>query len=152
MYMSREQKMERLGNCGEKIVANYLSSLGKTITFSVDGFDSEKDFLSDNEKVEVKTQVPFIFKSAFTIKPEQLKKCRNVSSLYFVTVAATSRSSEWDFKLYSVDPENFIYYTHITKDGRLMVLIPIKQPSVREVMDICEEDRKQLLKFRVSEY
>lgn len=77
-----------LGNLGEEIVLDRLQRFSNrnNIQLSYDPYDSEKDIVFDGGIVEVKTQVPFISKKAFTIRPNQLQKCLNVDHLLFVPV------------------------------------------------------------------
>ena len=75
-----------LGTIGEKIVANYMSRIGRIVEVATDPFDSTKDMKVNGKSLEVKTQVPFCTKKGFSIKPNQLPKCLNAD--YFVIVQA----------------------------------------------------------------
>lgn len=81
-------KNKVLGNLGEEIVLDRLKRFSNlnNIHLSYDLYDSEKDIVFGDGIVEVKTQVPFISKKAFTIRPNQLQKCLNVDHLFFVPV------------------------------------------------------------------
>lgn len=150
--MNREDKINELGLMGEKVVINYLSSLGYIIEQSIDKYDSEKDLLSNNKKIEVKTQVPFIKEKALTFKPNQLRKCQNVEELYFVTVPSSTYSYKWSGWIFKVDPKSFKHRTYRTRDGRDMILVNIEQEAVTPVHKIKDEYVKELIKYSVSGY
>lgn len=149
--MNKYGKMNELGLMGEKIVINYLSSQGRKVEHSVDKFDSKKDLISDEKIIEVKTQVPFIKEKALTFRPNQLKKCRSVDELYFVTVPA-KHTYEWSGWLFQVDPKNFIHRERKTKDGRQMILVDIEQEAVKPLIKIKEEHIKHLVRYASSDY
>jgi hypothetical protein len=150
--MNTTERMNELGLMGEKVVINYLSSVGSIVEQSIDKYDSEKDLVCDGLKIEVKTQVPFIKEGALTFKPNQLRKCQGVDKLFFVTVPAPRHFYKWSGWLFEVNPKEFTYKKYRTKDGREMVLIPIEQESVRPIQKIKDEYVEQLVKYTVSEY
>lgn len=149
---TRDVKMNELGLMGEKIVMNYLSSLGRIVEQSIDKYDYEKDLLCDGKKVEVKTQVPFILQKALTIKPNQIRKCRSVDELYFITVPAPQHDYKHSGWIFKVNPKEFKTRSYYTKDGREMILIDIEQEAVVPIHKIKEEHIKQLMKYTVSRY
>jgi len=151
--MDKSYKNDKLGQIGERIVANHLSKQGKCIEFSTDLYDREKDFLADGRKIEVKTQVPFISKKSFTFKPSQFIKCRTVDDWYVVAIQANFHACDFVNKIYHVTPKSFLYEEYeIRSDRRKMILIPINQPAVTFVADIRPEDLKELLKYTNTEY
>lgn len=150
MMLTREEKMNMLGLAGEKIIVNMLSSMGLTITHSVDPYDSKQDMLVDGYTVEVKTQVPFMMKDSFTIRPNQLNKCRGVDVLYFVSVPKGTVGECGTGYVYRVEPKNFRTTQYVTSDGRRMVLIPRDQPAVIQVYKIPDADIQILQKYTVS--
>lgn len=150
--MKQDEKINELGLMGEKIIGNYLNEQGYTVKHSVDKYDSEKDLIVDNKKVEVKTQVPFISENAFSFKPDQLRKCRNVDVLYFISVPPSKHHDKWAGWIFRVDPKTFVTKTRITKSGREMILIPRNQPAVTPVKRISTDEMEQLRKYSVSEY
>lgn len=154
MKMTKEQKMDALGLAGEKIVTNMLNSLSDKlkIEHSIDKFDSEKDMLVDGYTVEVKTQVPFLMKNAFTFKPNQLKKCRSVDVLYFVSVPPPNHQDKWAGWIFRADPKKFRYQNYTTKDGRNMILVPREQSGMFPVQKMSDEDVKHLMRYTISEY
>ena len=151
--MTKEELMNELGLAGEKIVINMLSGEGCRIESSINKYDSEKDLMVDGQyKVEVKTQVPFIMKNSFTFKPNQLRKCRSVDVLYFVSVPAPRHTDKWAGWIFRVEPKNFATTTYRTKDGREMILINREQPALFPVKKMSDEEARELQKYTVSEY
>ena len=151
--MNKEELMNELGLAGEKIVINMLSGEGCRIESSINKYDSEKDLMVDGQyKVEVKTQVPFIMKNSFTFKPNQLRKCRSVDVLYFVSVPAPRHTDKWAGWIFRVEPKNFVTTTYRTKDGREMILINREQPALFPVKKMSDEEARELQKYTVSEY
>lgn len=151
--MIREEKMNELGLMGEKIVINMLNEQGRKVKTSVDKYDSEKDLVIDGQyKAEVKTQVPFIMKNSFSFKPNQLKKCRGVDELYFVSVPAGRHNDKWAGWIFKADPKSFVTEEYKTKDGRDMLLIHREQPALKPILKMSDEDIKELVKYSVSGY
>lgn len=150
--MNKIEKMNELGLMGEKIIINYLSEEGHVVKHSVDKYDNEKDLVVGNKKVEVKTQVPFILENAFTFKPDQLRKCRNVDLLYFVSVPANRHGDQWSGWIFEADPKSFKTRQRTTKDGRVMILVDRNQPALKPIKRISEEEIRQLQRYTVSEY
>jgi hypothetical protein len=150
--MAYIDKSGELGLAGEKVVINYLSSLGQTISHSVDKFDSEKDFMANGLKIEVKTQNPYVLKNSFTIPKSQLKKCLNVDFIYFVSVPHHRYKHSSDGWIYKVDPKIMIYNHDIVKDGTERYLIPINQSAVVKESAVSPSDLIHLKKFSTSKY
>lgn len=145
-----DRSIERLGRAGETIIANYCRKHGQLVEASVDQFDSEKDMVIDGLRCEVKTQVPWVTKNAFTIRPKQLNKCKNADRVIFVSVPNSKRPHWSDGKVFLIKSEDMEHKTVKTKDGREMILIPIDQPAMQELFDMSEEDRKLLQQYSVS--
>ena len=145
--------MNELGLMGEKIVINMLNEEGRKVKTSIDKYDSEKDLLiGDKIKAEVKTQVPFIMQNAFTFKPNQLRKCRGVDELYFVSVPAGKHSDKWAGWIFKADPKSFVTRNYRTKDGRDMLLVDREQESLTPIKKMSFEEIKELQKYTVSGY
>ncbi len=145
--------MNELGLMGEKIVINMLNEEGRKVKTSIDKYDSEKDLLIDDKiKAEVKTQVPFIMQNAFTFKPNQLRKCRGVDELYFVSVPAGKHSDKWAGWIFKADPKSFVTRNYRTKDGRDMLLVDREQESLTPIKKMSFEEIKELQKYTVSGY
>jgi hypothetical protein len=151
--MTKEELMNELGLAGEKIVINMLSDEGCKIKTSIDKYDSEKDLLVDGQyKVEVKTQVPFVMQNAFTFKPNQLRKCRSVDVLYFVSVPPPRNQDKWAGWIFRAEPKNFTTRTYRTKDGREMILIDREQSALVPIKKMSDDEMKELQKYSVSGY
>ena len=151
--MTKEELMNELGLAGEKIVINMLSEEGCKVKTSIDKYDSEKDLLVDGQyKVEVKTQVPFVMQNAFTFKPNQLRKCRSVDVLYFVSVPPPRNHDKWAGWIFRAHPQHFLTRTYRTKDGREMILIDREQSALVPVRKMSDDEMKELQKYTVSGY
>jgi len=141
-------KQHDLGVVGEKIIAN---ELGGDIKFSIDKYDNKKDLVVNGKTVEVKTQVPFILENAFSIKLNQLHKCRAVDELYFIAVPA-KRKFKWEGWMFKVNPKTFVTRKTLTRDNREMLLINIEQPAVEKVRKVNDAYIASLVKFSTSKY
>lgn len=150
--MKKDDSQARLGRAGETIILNWLNKQGIKFYASVDQFDNRKDIVADNKRIEVKTQVPFISKNSFTIKENQVKKCMSVDYIYFVSVPNKRMPSSTDGKVYCIEPSKIQIFTHKTKDGRNMILIPIDQEHMKEVFTMSDEESKILQKYSVSSW
>lgn len=149
--MKNDEKKTKLGRAGESIVLNWYSDQGSKVKASIDQYDSHKDALVDGNSVEIKTQVPFVYKDCFTIKPNQLRKCLNVHRLVFVSVPNTKEKHHSDGKVYCIFPEDGLkYFKYTTRDGRDMILIPIKQEGMREIFEMTPEEQTILQRYSVS--
>jgi|TARA_B110000211_G_C13544790_1_gene320972 hypothetical protein len=137
----------RLGDMGERIVANYLNEKDCKVKLSTDPYDSKKDMRVDGKTCEVKTQVPYVFKDGFTIKPNQLPKCLDADHFLIVQAPCTrlDKAAIWSIR------EGFKYELIKTKDGREMILIPWDQETVVKKMDIVGKD-KDLLRTYATEF
>ena len=118
--MNSELKMNQLGMAGEKLVSSFFRSLGHTVEESLSTYDSVKDMIVDGKTCEVKTQMPFYTENSFTMKKNQLTKCRNVDKLIFVE-APSSKSDV--IKIWEAPKETRKFRTRVTKDGRNMYLL-----------------------------
>lgn len=142
-----------LGRMGEKIIANYLNSKGHSVEESIDHYDYEKDLLVDGKKVEVKTEAPFVMQNAFSVRENQLKKCRNVDILYFVSVPPSIKPNyKWAGWIFEVDPKTFKHRTYTTKTGLKMILIDIEQDAVKAVHKMKDSEINQLSRYTSSNY
>lgn len=150
--MTKEEMMNELGLIGEKIIINMLSESGYRVRSSVDKFDSEKDLIVEDKKVEVKTQVPFVMQNSFTFKPNQLRKCRTVDALYFVSVPPLKNRDKWGGWIFEANPSEFVTKNYFTKDGRLMLLVNRDQSALRPVKKLSDEEITELQKYTNSEF
>lgn len=153
--MSKLEKKTELGIIGEKIVRNFMTSTGFTITDSIDVYDSDKDFeaVKGDKKytVEVKTQVPFVTKEAFTIKENQYRKCFSVDLLIFVCVPP-NKPFKYAGQIFAMNPKKAKTEKYTTKDGRDMILIPIGQPAFKLIKKLEENEISLLLKSKSTNY
>ena len=116
-----EQKKMKTGDLGEKLVARYYRTLGNVVEESLDLFDYEKDMMIDLNRCEVKTQQRWHRENAFTIKPNQLKKCQEVDLL--VIVETPSKYNNMTVTLYQFPKDKRNFYRRQTNDGRVMYCI-----------------------------
>lgn len=145
-----DSSQAKLGRAGETIVLNWFSSKGIPFQVSVDQYDSQKDMIAEGKKIEVKTQVPFVMKDAFTFKENQLRKCLNADYVYFVSVPNEKRPHHSAGKVYRIESIQLKYDYYTTKDGRKMVLVPIKQEAMQELFEMTEKEAKILQRYSVS--
>lgn len=145
-----DSSQAKLGRAGETIVSNWFSSQGISFQVSVDQYDSQKDMIAEGKKIEVKTQVPFVMKNAFTFKENQLKKCLNADYVYFVSVPNEKRPHHSDGKVYRIESSELQYDHYITKDGRKMITVSIDQPAMQELFQMTEKEAKILQRYSVS--
>lgn len=151
--LSHKMKIELLGKTGEKIIANELSKQGFVIEHSINNFDSEKDLLVNGKKIEIKTEQPYVLKNSITIRETQLKKCRSVDFLFFVTVPPLiKRDYKWGGWIFQVDPKSFVYEKYTTKSGIKMISISILQDAVTPVRELDFTEKNELKKYAVSDY
>ena len=151
--MDRNTSIDLLGKTGEKIIANMLNSQGLKVEYSIDNYDREKDFLVEGKKIEVKTEQPYVKKNAISIRETQLKKCKTVDILYFVSVPPLiNKNYKWGGWIFCVDPKTFVYNKYTTKFGINMIEIPIEQPAVNPVKKLSNVEIDELLKYAMSAY
>lgn len=150
--LSKESSKNAMGKAGEAIVANWLIENNNKVIISTDQYDSEKDMIVNGKKIEVKTQVPFVFKNAFTIKDNQLRKCKSVDFVFFVSVPNKKKSHWSEGKVYRIESKKMIYKNYVTKDNRNMILIPIEQDNMEEMFSITKEQCNNLMRYSVSEW
>ena len=151
--MTRARKIELMGKTGEKIVANFLQEKGHKVKYSIDNFDTKKDFLMDDKTVEVKTLQPYVLANSLSFRKKQLKKCKEVDVLYFVNVPALfKREYKYNGKIFEVDTKHFSYKEYTTKSGIEMIALPIEQPAVKIVGECSDEEQRELLRYADSDY
>lgn len=177
---NRTKKIEKIGQVGEKIIRNYLNKLkGVTVEDSINLYDSEKDAVieveideDDDESasittkytnedgktvvfktVEIKTCTPFVTEKAVTIRKKQLKKCRAVDELYFVTVPMKGFEYEYSGWILKIDPKDFDYKPRKINDSkepcgyREMCVIPVRQKATTRIRRLYKSEVRELLRF-----
>ena len=148
--LSDKERIETLGALGEEIVGKVLEEAGFNIKQSDDKYDSEKDFLIEGLKVEVKTVVPWFKENALTIDAKQYPKCFNADYVIFVCVPSKGLSAysndKYDGNIYVVKPKEVKWTPKTTRGGLPKCLVRINQPGVL----LCHriEDRKILNKLK----
>lgn len=150
--MFDDRSQQRLGRAGETLVSNFFVRNGMLVESSIDQHDSEKDMIIGGKKAEIKTQVPFVTKDAFTFKPKQLKKCLNVDVVIFVSVPCPNTNHFSFGKVYMINPNKMDWYRRRTKGGRTMILIPINQKYMVELFEMTQEEIEKLKSYSVSEW
>ena len=133
-----------LGDIGEEIIMTELRSRGHVISKSIDPLDKEKDIVMDESlKIEVKTQVPFFKKKAFTVRKNQLKKCLECSVLYIISAPAKYGTHDGtEGFVYKVDPKKLKYKFFKTNNGEERVLFEREQEAF--VHDFTVTDKEIL--------
>lgn len=146
-----EDKKTRLGKMGEICVGNYLTRKGHKVIYSIDPYDSNKDLLVDDEHVEVKTQIPYINQQSFTIRKNQLEKCRSVDALFFVALPSNKNKVRFSYpnqgSIFLVNPKTFECVEEMTSDRQLKLLIRMNQAAVTFVEKISDEDIELMMKY-----
>lgn len=150
--MADDSLQSKMGRAGESLVINYYNSIHANVKVSIDQYDSNKDLVVDDQRIEVKTQVPFINKDAFTFKKNQLRKCLNADKVIFVSVPNKQRPHFSAGKAYVIESASIQYSTYRTRDGRDMVLIPIKQDGMMELFTMSDKEGEILQRYSISGY
>ena len=118
--MNNDLKMTQLGMAGEKLVSNFFRGLGHTVEESLSTYDRVKDMTVNGKTCEVKTQQPFHVEDAFTMKENQLTKCKNVDRLIFVEAPEPKVNVIY---IWEAPKEYRKFRTRVTRDGRNMYLL-----------------------------
>lgn len=119
--LDADQMKVKTGDLGERLVARYFRSQGLQVEESMDLFDRKKDMIVDEKHTcEVKTQQPWHKENAFTVKPGQITKCRNVDILIFVETPSKYNGNV--VNLYEFPKDKRQTTSLITRDGRTMHL------------------------------
>jgi hypothetical protein len=151
--MNQDHRKILLGILGERIVAKLLRDNGHTVEESLDIFDPVKDLLVNGRPVEVKTQVPLLFKDAFTIIPNQLTKIRSAHAVYWVSVPPTKTYDNCAGYVYQLNPRADMQFSMwASSSGKDAVIIPRKQPAMKVVHVIKDEAILKQLKQLSSSY
>jgi len=132
--MDQSHRKILLGLLGEKIVAKLLRDRGHIVEESLNVFDGAKDLLVNGKHVEVKTQVPLLFKDAFAVSTNQLSKIRSSYVVYWVSVPPTKTNDDYAGYVYQLNPRadmQFSFWTN--REGRESVIIPRKQAAMKVV-------------------
>lgn len=149
--LTHSEKIKMIGALGEDVVNKVLTEAGFNVQKSENEFDSEKDFLIQGLKVEVKTVVPWFVENALTIDSRQYKKCYNADYVIFVCVPSKGMtnisSKKYDGNIYVVSPKEVKWRTKQTNGGLSKHLINIDQPGVQ----LCHKiENQNVLKRMLS--
>ena len=139
--ITEEEKSKLLGELGEGIIAEHFQNLGCDVRKSWDPLDSTKDMTIDGKTIEVKTQIPLIKNNSLTMKKTQLKKCRSVDRLFFVTCPYNLRIGSCE-NAYIIEaiPDQFKFYIRML-ENRAMAIIDRRQPAVKIIATITDKDK-----------
>lgn len=147
------KNIEIVGSMGEKLVRNFLMQNGCIVEDSLDHYDSQKDFLRDGRLCEVKTLQPYVYKNALSFRKNQLRKCRSVDELYFVSLPPLAAPDyEHGGKIFLVKPDTFECFEYTTKSGLDMVGIPIIQNSVKCIYEMTAAQIQMFKRYLESDY
>lgn len=146
------EKRLRLGELGEKIVANYESSRGNKVFLSLDPYDSNKDLWVNDKRCEVKTQIPFFSKNGFSFKKSQINKITSCDRLYIVSVDPGSEQyshfSELTNRVYIVEEPSKLVIGRTTCSLGEMCYIRIS--DTKPYFEITDPTAKELLTYYSS--
>ena len=130
-----------LGILGERIIAKLLRDNGYTVEESLNIFDPGKDFLVNGKPVEVKTQVPLLFKDAFAVSTNQLVKIRSSHAVYWISVPPKKTHDDCAGYVYQLNPRcNMQFSIWTNRAGRESIIIPRKQPAMKVVHVLTDPD------------
>jgi hypothetical protein len=102
---------------------------------------------------EVKTEQPYIKKNCLSFRLTQLRKCREVDVLFFVTIPPKlNENYKHGGKIFKVQPKKFTYFEYETKQHIKMYGIPFEQDAVQEVYTLTADERRELIKYSESAY
>ena len=120
--LDADQMKVKTGDLGERLVARYFRNLGLHVEESIDLFDQKKDMVIGLGKhtCEVKTQQLWHKENAFTVKPGQIAKCRDVDILIFVETPSKYNGNV--VNLYDFPKDKRETRSLRTRDGRTMHL------------------------------
>jgi len=148
-------QMCMLGDIGENTVKQILESRGNTVTFSDDRYDSVKDMILNNKYlIEVKTQVPYIYKKWLTFDVTQEKKMRNVDYLFIVGYNNTSkRQHDWANQIWVVHKDFKIASRYFNqKLNKEMFAISILDERVEEYAKTPSDVIRMLTRYTTSSF
>ena len=129
-----DQMKTKTGDLGERLVARYFRGRGQTVEESIDLFDRKKDMVVDDTLTcEVKTQQLWHKENAFTVKPNQIQKCRDVDILIFVETPSKYNGNK--VRLYEFPKDMRKTRVLRTMDGRTMHLFGRENATLLEMID-----------------
>ena|ERR1035437_828996 len=151
--LTEDQKHERLGLVGEKIVRNWLVDNGVKVKDSVDPFDKVKDFTADDQLCAVKTQMRWVMEDAFTFLPWHRAGLERAGRVFYVSVASEGRQHSMDNCILEIDMKALRIGKRTTNGGREMFYFMANDPAVKNVFQITNKDEIALLqKYTTSAF
>lgn len=131
--LDAEQMKIKTGDLGERLVARYFRNRGLRVEESIDLFDRKKDMVVDEKHTcEVKTQQLWHKENAFTVKPGQIQKCRDVDLLIFVETPSKYNGNK--VCLYEFPKDKRQTRVLRTADGRKMRLFGRENANLLETI------------------
>ena len=131
--LDAEQMKIKTGDLGERLVARYFRNRGLHVEESIDLFDRKKDMVVDEKHTcEVKTQQLWHKENAFTVKPGQIQKCRDVDLLIFVETPSKYNGNK--VCLYEFPKDKRQTRVLRTADGRTMRLFGRENANLLETI------------------
>lgn len=127
---------------GERIVAKVLRDAGHAVEESLDIFDSEKDLTVNGHLVEVKSQVPLLFKDSFSVPLNQMKKLKESQAVYWVSIPPKVANDKYSGCVFQMNPRKCTHEIWTMKSGAQMMLFPRQQEAMKIVYKV--EDAKIL--------
>ena len=151
--LTEDQKHERLGLVGEKIIRNWLVDTGVTVKDSVDPYDKDKDFTADGLYVAVKTQIRFVNEDAYTFLPKHRAGLERAGRVFYVSVPSTMGPHPYDNCILEIDMKKLKIGKRTVKSGRETFYFKSNDPAVKKVFQITDEnDKALLLKYTTSTF
>ena len=143
-----------LGITGERIVAHILRTQGHIVIESLNPFDSSKDMLMDELRVEVKTQVPLVIDDSFGFQRSQLEKIMRSYRTFFVSVPPKREINvdELSGCVFELDPSKPFKMHKKTVGGKEILCIPRRQTALQMIHQITDTDLLQTLQELSTSY
>ena len=131
--LDTDQMKTKTGDLGERLVARYFRNKGLHVEESIDLFDRKKDMLVDEiHSCEVKAQQLWHKENAFTVKANQVQKCRDVDILIFVETPSKYNGNK--VRLYEFPKGMRKTRVLRTMDGRTMHLFGRENANLLETI------------------
>lgn len=133
-----KSRQEYVGELGEKIAASHYSREGCIVEWALNPFDRIKDMIVDGKKKEVKCQTLYCVRDCFSLKLNQMKKCKNG----FLLIECPTTYSPIA-RMYEVE-KGFRFGQSVRNNGDVRYDIPRKQPALKLIREIVGEEYNML--------
>lgn len=165
--MSEKEIKRRItiyGAIGENSIRDFIESNfeNAVVTLSPDKFDREKDMTIsgtdgkfDGEKIEVKTQVPYLKENLLTVHPNQIPKILGADGVFFINVPNNKFHDKYAGAIFFCrKPAELVndFYEYVPAFGKSMVGIKRDNPKLEIVGHLKEDVIKTLKSNSVSSY